>query len=74
MSKVRKKYIIRLIERSIIFIFAIFMSFKEGFYDILEGLNFFKEFHILHLLWLIWIFDMILQIIPIKNKVALGSQ
>ena len=28
----------------------------------------------LHLLWLIWVFDMILQIIPIKNKVALGSQ
>ena len=28
----------------------------------------------MHLLWLIWVFDMILQIIPIKNKVALGSQ
>ncbi|MBR6689857.1 MAG: hypothetical protein IKL65_00805 [Bacilli bacterium] len=37
-------------------------------------MNFFDEFHILHLLWLIWVFDMVLQIIPIKNKVALGSQ
>ena len=37
-------------------------------------MNFFKEFHILHILWLVWVYDMILQIIPIKNKVALGSQ
>mgnify|MGYP003288985276 CR=1 FL=1 len=35
---------------------------------------FFNGFHVLHLLWLIWVFDMFLQIIPIKNKVALGSQ
>ena len=50
------------------------MCFKPNFYDILEEMNFFNEFHILHILWLIWVFDMILQIIPIKNKVALGSQ
>jgi hypothetical protein len=37
-------------------------------------MNFFDKFHILHILWVIWIYDMILQIIPIKNKVALGSQ
>ena len=50
------------------------MCFKPQFYNILEGMNFFDEFHILHILWLIWIFDIILQIIPIKNKVALGSK
>jgi hypothetical protein len=50
------------------------MCFKPEIFNILNGMNFFKKFHILHILWIIWIFDMILQIIPLKNKVALGSQ
>ena len=50
------------------------MCFVPNFYSILEGMNFFKEFHILHILWIIWFIDMIQQIIPIKNTVALGSQ
>lgn len=74
MSVIRKQYFARLLGRIIIFILCLFMCFKPSFYDILDGMNFFDGFHILHLLWLIWIFDMILQIIPIKNKVALGSQ
>jgi len=74
MSKTRKRYFIRLFIRIIIFIACIFMCFKPNFFNILKGMNFFKEFHILHILWAIWIFDIILQIIPIKNKVALGSQ
>ena len=74
MSIIRKQYVARLIGRIVIFIACFIMCFKPHFYDILEGMNFFDGFHILHLLWLIWIFDMILQIIPIKNKVALGSQ
>jgi hypothetical protein len=43
-------------------------------FGILDGNNFFKELSVFHLLWLIWVVDMVLQIIPIKNKVALGSQ
>ena len=74
MSKIRKQYFVRLFVRIIIFIVCLIMCFKPQFYNILEGMNFFDEFHILHILWLIWVFDMILQIIPIKNKVALGSQ
>ena len=74
MSEIRKQYVIRLILRIIVFILCFVMCFKPKFYDILEGMNFFKEFHVLHLLWLVWIFDMVLQIIPIRNKVALGSQ
>ena len=74
MSKKRKQYFIRLIFRIIIFILCLIMCFKPQFYNILEGMNFFNKFHILHLLWLTWIYDMILQIIPIKNQVALGSQ
>jgi len=74
MSIIRKQYFVRLFIRIIIFIVCFIMCFKSNFYDILEGMNFFNGFHILHILWLIWVFDMILQIIPIKNKVALGSQ
>lgn len=74
MSLVRKQYFIRLIFRIIVFIFCFIMSFKTNFLNILEGMNFFKGLHILHVLWIIWVFDIVLQIIPIKNKTALGSQ
>ena len=43
-------------------------------YEILDRTNFFKEFSLFHLLWIIWMVDMFLQIIPVKNKLALGSQ
>ena len=74
MSETRRRYFIRLYCRILIFIIGIVMCFKPNFYDILNGMNFFKKFHILHLLWFIWVIDIILQIIPIKNKIALGSQ
>ena len=74
MSAIRKQYFARLVIRIVIFIVCLVMCFKPHFYDILEEMKFFDGFHILHILWLIWVFDMILQIIPIKNKVALGSQ
>lgn len=74
MSVTRRQYFLRLFGRIIIFIVCLLMCFKPQFYDILEGMNFFAGPHILHLLWLIWVVDMIIQIIPIKNKVALGSQ
>ena len=74
MSKTRKLYFIRLFGRIVIFIVGLLMCFKPQFYDVLKGMNFFRAFHPLHLLWLIWVFDMLLQIIPIKNKLALGSQ
>lgn len=74
MSKMRKKYFIRLFSRIVIFIISLIMCFKPHFYGILDGMNFFDKFHILHLLWLVWIFDMFMQIIPVKNELALGSQ
>ena len=74
MSITRKRYFIRLFGRIAIFITCLIMCLYPHNFDSLKGNNFFKEFYILHFLWLIWMFDMILQIIPIKNKVALGSQ
>lgn len=75
MSKTRKRYILRLIGRIIILIICIFLLiFKPDTFHVLSGWNFFKSFSILHILWIIWVIDMILQIIPIKNKLPLGSQ
>lgn len=74
MSVTRKRYFLRLLVRIAIFILCLIMCFDSQNFDILKGMNFFREFHILHILWLIWVCDMFLQIIPVKNKVALGSQ
>lgn len=74
MSITRKRYFIRLYLRIAIFITCLIMCFYPQNFNILDGMNFFKSFHIFHILWIVWMIDMILQIIPIKNKVALGSQ
>lgn len=75
MSKQRKFAFIKLIIRIFILISSIILLFthKKSF-NILIGWNFFKEFSVFHILWFIWLFDMFLQIIPIKNKLPLGSQ
>ncbi len=74
MSKIRKKYMRSLIARIIVFIIGLYMYKDVQKFEILEGNNFFKEFNILHILWGVWMLDMILQIVPLKNKLALGSQ
>lgn len=74
MSPTRKHYFARLFGRIAIFVVCLLLCFDPQVFDILKGVNFFDGFHIFHLLWLIWVIDMILQIIPIKNTVALGSQ
>ena len=74
MSIIRRKYFLRFLGRIAIFIGCLIMCFYPKNFDILKGMNFFNSFHIFHLLWGIWMVDMILQIIPIKNSVALGSQ
>ena len=75
MSQTRKRYFLRLTGRVVILMICLVMCFAvpEEF-EVLDGGNFFKEVSLLHILWLIWMADMVLQIIPIKNKVALGSQ
>ena len=75
MSATRKNYIFRLIARVIILILCAIACFTyPQIFDVLYGMNFFKEFSLLHLLWVIWVIDMVQQILPIKNKVPLGSQ
>ena len=75
MSKTRKLYFARLVGRCIILILCCLLYlFRRDTFDVLLGMNFFKEFSPLHLLWAIWVADMFLQIFPIKNKLPLGSQ
>lgn len=74
MSVTRKKYVFRLIVRCLILIFCTVMFFlSPDSFLILEGMSFFRSFSVFHVLWLIWVIDMIQQIIPVKNKLPLGS-
>ena len=75
MSKTRKRYFLRLICRSAIFVLCLLLCFvAPQMFEILESDRFFAGFSPFHILWLIWMVDMVQQIIPVKNKVALGSQ
>lgn len=75
MSKTRKNYFFRLAGRILILFIGIFLCiFAPESFNILSGMNFFDSFSVFHLLWVVWIIDMVQQIIPIKNKIPLGSQ
>ena len=43
-------------------------------FNSVDGWNFFNEFSPLHLLWIIWMWDMVLQLIPVKTHISIGSQ
>lgn len=74
-SKTRKIYFLRLIGRIAVFAVAIFVYiFNKGVFAVASGFNFFSEFSLLHLLWAVWMCDMILQLIPVKAHISIGSQ
>ena len=73
-SDIRKKYILRLVARIVIFLVCILAyAFDWVRFDVLEGNRFFKRISVLHALWAVWMMDMLFQILPAKN-IALGSQ
>ena len=75
MSAMRKQYFGRLIGRCLVLMLcAVMCIFWPEQFDILNGMNFWRQFSLLHLLWVIWIMDMLFQIIPIHRKLPLGSQ
>lgn len=75
MSKTRKIYFLRLIGRIAVFIIAILMYiFDRNVFQVAKGWNFFKGFTLLHILWALWIVDMVLQLIPVKSHISIGSQ
>ena len=74
MSATRKRYIFRLVARCIIFLgcCGLYVLRPEEF-AVLTGWNFFRGFSWLHILWLLWAVDTLQQIVPVKNKLPLGS-
>ena len=74
MSEMRKRYFARLVGRCIILVLCFVLCFTHPeWFGILDGMNFFAEFSLFHVLWLIWVADMLQQIIPIRNKLPIGS-
>lgn len=74
-SKIRKIYFLRLIGRIAVFFVAILIYiFDREQYRIAEGVHFLHSVSPLHLLWLIWMWDMVLQLIPVKAYISIGSQ
>lgn len=75
MSKTRRIYFARLIGRCIVFLLTVilFISDTEEF-NVVGGWNFFSRFSVLHILWTLWVCDMILQLIPVKAHISIGSQ
>ena len=72
-SDIRKRYIIRLVGRCVILLWAVILYFTDfARHDILQGFDFFRKLSLLHVLWVIWVLDMLFQLIPVKN-IALGS-
>lgn len=71
----RKKYMLRFVGRVLVLLAAIllYLLHPQSF-AVLEGMNFFRQFSLLHLLWLLWVIDMVLQMIPSRRFIALGSQ
>jgi hypothetical protein len=75
MSNTRKRYFIRLIGRITIFLFCVWAAFSHAeWFSVLEKGFFLAAFSPLHLLWAIWMADMLFQIVPLKNRLPLGSQ
>ncbi len=75
MSKTRRTYFIKLFCRCIILGLSIAIYIvKPEWMNILNGVNFFREFSPLHIIWVVWVIDMVMQLIPKKGLLPLGSQ
>lgn len=75
MTDLRKSYIFRLIVRCFILAGCVFLFvFHPAQLTVLKNGNFFGQFSVLHLLWVVWVTDMVMQLVPVKEKVPLGSQ
>ena len=72
---IRNAYVARLMGRcAVLLACAVLLIAKPEQFDILHGMNFFKQFSLFHILWVIWVIDMVCQVIPIHKRLPLGSQ
>ncbi len=74
-SKTRGIYFLRLWGRIVVLAIAVLLYFfdREQF-DAAQKAKFFEGFSLLHILWIIWMWDMILQLMPVKAHISIGSQ
>ena len=74
MSKTRRIYFLRLVGRIAVFIIAILTYiFDKNAFGVAQGWHFFNEFSLVHLLWVLWMCDMVMQLIPVKSHISIGS-
>lgn len=75
MSKTRRIYFVRLVGRIIVFLLtALLLVCNPEEFELVLGFNFFKRFSVLHILWGIWVWDMVLQLLPVRAHISIGSQ
>ena len=68
-------YIFKLVFRCVLFLgLACLYIFKKEEFSILVGWGFFERFSILHVIWLIWLADMVMQLMPVRAYISIGSQ
>ncbi len=74
-SKTRKIYFLRLFARIIALILSLIVfTYDRDTFNVMKGLNFFKMPSVLHIMWIVWVLDMILQLIPVRAHISIGSQ
>ena len=75
MSKTRKRYLLRFVGRCVWLIATVVLCFVwQDQFKVLEGWGFFTSPSVFHILWALWMYDMLLQLLPFKNRNAVGSQ
>lgn len=75
MSATRKIYFTRLVGRCIILLLIVWLYITDrDAFSTAGGWNFFSGFSPLHLLWGVWIWDMVLQLMPVRAHISIGSQ
>ena len=71
----RKVYMGRFIVRCAAMIIGLLLYFfRREVFSVLPGMAFFDHLSILHLIWVVWVADMLMQLVPLRGLVALGSQ
>lgn len=71
----RRKYLFHLTFRIAAALAALLLRLlRPEVFAVLDGAAFFRGFSVLHLFWLVWAGDMVLQLLPLRRHMALGSQ
>ena len=74
LSKLKKTYYIRFLQRVFLFICAICIYFNyPSFFDILHGFTFFEKFNVLHIFYIVWLADIAMQLMPMTGQFSIGS-